>query len=127
MTGQNVVDSSGWIEYFADGPNADRFAGPIEATGQLLVPTLSLFEVFKKLLITCDEGRALRAVAAMGQGRVIELNDALALSAARLSALEKLPMADSIMLATARAHGATLWTQDVDFRGHRGVQFIEPR
>jgi predicted nucleic acid-binding protein len=120
----NVVDSSGWLEYFADGPNADFFAPAIEAVTDLVVPTLSLYEVFKKVLQQRGEGDALQAVAIMVQGQVVELDMDLALSAAKVSTERKLPMADSVMLATALAHDATLWTQDADFQEIAGVQYI---
>lgn len=123
----NVVDSSGWLEYFADGPNADFFAFAIESVSELLVPTLSLYEVFKRVLQQRGEGNALQAVAVMIQGQVIDLDMDLALGAAKVSAERKLPMADSVMLATARAHGATLWTQDADFEEIAGVQYIASR
>lgn len=119
----NLVDSSAWLEYFADGPNADFFAGAIEATGELLVPTVGLYEVFKRVMQQRGEGDALQAVALMQQGRVIELTASVALSAARLSIAHRLPMADSMILASARAHGATVWTQDSDFEGIPGVQY----
>jgi predicted nucleic acid-binding protein len=120
----NVVDSSGWLEYFANGHNADAFAAPIENTTKLLVPTLSLYEVFKRVLQQRGEGHALQAVAAMMQGTVVDLDTDLALSAARLSLANKLPMADSVMLATAQKHGATLWTQDADLKGLHGVEYV---
>jgi len=120
----NVVDSSGWLEYLADGPNADFFASAIESVSELLVPTMSLYEVFKRVLQQRGEGDALQAVAVMMQGSVIDLDMDLALSAAKVSTELKLPMADSVMLATARAHGATLWTQDADFEEIAGVQYI---
>lgn len=123
----NIVDSSGWLEYFADGPNAKFFAAAVEATGTLLVPTLSLYEVFKRVLQQRGEGHALQAVALMQQGRILELTAPLALAAARVSLDEKIPMADSIMLATARAHGATLWSQDSDFEGIPGVRYVVKR
>jgi predicted nucleic acid-binding protein len=123
----NVVDSSGWLEYFADGPNADFFAPALESVSDLLVPTLSLYEVFKKVLQQRGEGDALQAVAVMIQGQVIYLDVDLALSAAKVSTELKLPMADSVMLATAQAHGATLWTQDADFEEIAGVQYIAKR
>lgn len=119
----NVVDSSGWLEYLADGPNASFFAPAIERSGELLVPTLSIFEVFKRVLGQCDESQALQSIALMHQGQVVELTASLALDAARLSRSARLPMADSIMLATARAHGATFWTQDSDFEGLPDVRF----
>ena len=120
----NVVDSSGWLEYLADGPNADFFANSILATADLLVPTLSLYEVFKRVLQQRGEDDALQAVALMQQGTIVELNASLALSAARISLNDKIPMADSIMLATARAYGATLWSQDSDFENIAGVRYI---
>ena len=120
----NVVDSSGWLEYFAAGKNAGFFAPAIEDMSHLIVPTLSLFEVFKRVLQQRDEPSALRAIALMHQGQVVDLDATLALSAARLSAQEGLPLADSIMLATARAFSATLWTQDADFKGREGVRFV---
>ncbi len=120
----NVVDSSGWLEYFADGPNAALFAKAIEATSKLVVPTLSIFEVFKRVMLQRGEDVALEAAALMRQGRVVPLDDALALEAARLSVAERLPMADSVILATARAHKATLWTQDADFENVTGVRYI---
>ena len=120
----NVVDSSGWLSYFADGPNADHFAAPIEATGELVVPTLTLYEVFKRIAQQRSESEALQAVAAMQQGTVVDLSSALSLIAARISIEHRLPMADSIILATARAHEATLWTQDGDFEGLDGVRYV---
>ena len=120
----NVVDSSGWIEYFADKENADFFAEPIEQTGALIVPTVSLYEVFKHVLREESRAKALEAVAYMKQGRVVDLNATLALEAARTSHMLKLPMADSMILATARAHGAELWTQDRDFENIEGVRYI---
>jgi predicted nucleic acid-binding protein len=120
----NVVDSSGWLEYLADGPNADFFANSILATADLLVPTLSLYEVFKRVLQQRGEDDALQAVALMQQGTIVELTSSLALSAARISLSDKIPMADSIMLATARAYGATLWSQDSDFENIAGVKYI---
>jgi predicted nucleic acid-binding protein len=120
----NVVDSSGWLEYLADGPNADFFARSIQTTADLLVPTLSLYEVFKRVLQQGGENDALQAVALMRQGTIVELSAPLALSAARVSLEEKIPMADSVMLATARAYGATLWSQDSDFESIPEVKYI---
>ena len=119
----NVVDSSGWLEYFADGPNADFFAPAIEKTSEPIVPTLSLYEVFKRVLQQRGEGDALQAVAVMIQGTVVDLDMDLALSAAKLSADLQLPMADSVMLATAQSQQAILWTQDADFDGIKGVRY----
>lgn len=125
----NVVDSSGWLEYFADGPAAGFFAPAIEKSDDLVVPTLSLYEVFKRILQQRDESAALNAVALMQQGTVVELSASLALSAATLGAQLKLPRADSVIYATARAHEATLWTQDADFDGLPHVRYraVAPR
>jgi predicted nucleic acid-binding protein len=123
----NVVDSCAWLEYFADGTNAAFFARAIENTRELIVPTLSLYEVFKRVLQQRNESDALQAVAVMHQGTIVDLDGRIALSAARMSIAHKLPMADSVMLATARASGATLWTQDDDFRGLSGVQYRSAR
>lgn len=120
----NVVDSSGWIEYFADEENADFFAEPIEQTADLIVPTVSIYEVFKHVLREESRSEALEAVAYMKQGRVIDLNASLAIEAASTSHKLKLPMADSMTLTMARAHGAELWTQDVDCKGMDGVRYI---
>jgi len=121
----NVVDSSGWLEYFASDVNADFFAPVIEGVEELIVPTLSLYEVFKRVLLQRGENDAIQAIAFMQQGEVIELNADIALSAAKLSIENRLPMADSVMLATAYNYGATLWTQDVDFEGLEGVQYLK--
>ncbi len=119
----NVVDSSAWIEYFIDGPNAVTFAKPIEATSELIVPTLTLYEVFKRVHRERGETSALEKVAYMMQGVVVDLNSSIALNAARLSVEESLPMADAIILATARANDALLWTQDAHFSGKDGVEY----
>ena len=123
----NVIDSSGWLEYFINGNNAAFFARVIENTDDVLVPTISLFEVFKRVLIEKNRNDALEAVAIMKDGRVVDLDDSLALVAAELSYEMKLPMADSIILATARANDAILWTQDAHFKGMDGVKYIEKK
>jgi predicted nucleic acid-binding protein len=119
----NVVDSSAWLEYFAKGPNAAFFSKPIEQAEDLIVPSLSLYEVFKRVLQQRDQDQALQAVAVMQQGTVVDLDAAIALNAARISVESQLPLADSVILATARAHGATLWTQDADFEGMPGIRY----
>jgi len=123
----NVVDSSGWLEYFADETNADFFAGAIESTEHLIVPAITLYEVFKRVCQQRDESTALQAVAMMMQGQVVDLDAVLALSAAKLSKDFSLPLADSVILATAYAHGATLWTQDAHFENIPGVRYVEKR
>jgi len=123
----NVIDSSGWLEYFTGGENAEFFATAIEDPENVIVPTISLFEVFKRVLINKNRDDALEAVALMKEGRVVDLDDSLALLAAELSYELKLPLADSIILATARESDAILWTQDVHFKGLDAVQYIEKR
>jgi len=121
---KNVVDSSGWIEYFVDGPNADFFADAVEDEESLVVPSISLYEVFKRLLReTGGEDVALKVVAAMQRGEVVDLGAELALEAARISYERKLPMADAVILATAWEHGATLWSQDGNFEGLPRVRY----
>jgi predicted nucleic acid-binding protein len=120
----NVVDSSGWLEFFASGPNVDFFRGPIRNISELIVPAISLYEVYKRLLQQTDKENALRALSIMKMGKVIDLNASLALDAAEISIDFKIPMADSIILATARQYNATLWTQDSDFQGIEGVHYI---
>jgi len=119
----NVVDASAWLEYFGDGPNAGEFADAIAETERLIVPSTTLFEVFKRIRLQRDLDSALYAVAQMQRGRVVDLGANLAIAAAELGAETGLPMADSIILATARTADATLWTQDADFEGMEGVEY----
>lgn len=119
----NLVDSCGWLEYFADGPNADFFAPPIKDTRKLLVSTICLLEVFKVILRQRGENAALQAMAAMYQGSVVDLDAPLAITSAKISAEINLPLADSVVLATARSKNATLWTQDADFKNIPGVKY----
>ena len=121
----NVVDSCGWLEYFADAPNADFFASVIQNTSELVVPSISIFEVFKRVLQQSDEDKALQAIAIMQQGTVVDFDMTIALFAAKLSIELKLLIADSAMLATSRTYNAVLWTQDSDFEGIEGVQYIQ--
>ena len=123
----NVVDSSGWLEYFADGPNAGFFAEPLREPALLVVPAISIFEVFKVVCRQRGEDAALQTAALMQQGTVIELSASLAMVAAKTSLEAGLPMADSIILATARLYEAGLWTQDEHFRGMPGVRFVAKR
>jgi len=119
----NLVDSSAWLEYFADGPNANFFAAAIEKPGQLIVPTIVLYEVYKRVSVQRGTHPALQAASVLQQGQIMNLTAELALAAARISAKEKLPMADSIILASARAENAVLWTQDSDFQQLPEVKF----
>ena len=123
----NLVDSSGWLEYFADGANAGFFAPPIEDTENLMVSTINLYEVFKKLRKEKDVDAALQAIAAMRQGSVAPVDEGIALEAAGLCIETGLPMTDGLILATARCHGAIVWTQDADFSKIRGVKYIRAK
>ena len=119
----NVVDSSAWLEYFADGPNAQHFAPVIENTAQVLVPTITLLEVFKRISQQRDDSVALQYMAVMQQSTLVDLDAAIAIRAAVLGRRHKLPLADSIIYATAQSLGALVWTQDLDFEGLAGVRF----
>jgi predicted nucleic acid-binding protein len=123
----NIADSSGWLEYFADGPNAVDFAEALEGSSDLIVPTISFYEVFKVVLRQCGESEALRAIALMQEGQLIDLTSTIALHSAKISLEFNIPMAGSVMLATAREYDAVLWTKDSDFKGIEGVRFIEKK
>jgi len=120
----NLVDSSGWLEYFSDGANATAFERVLTNTENLLVPTLCLYEVFKVVLRERGENEALQAVALMRQGSIVELTAEIALLAARTSLDFRIPMADSVILATGLLHKAVVWTQDADFKDVKGVKYI---
>ena len=122
---KNVVDSSGWLEYFADARNADFFAPAIENVKNLIVPSISILEVFKHVLRHCSEKQAFESIECMLQGTIVDLDIEIALSAAKLGILHKIPLADSIILATGIAHEATIWSQDADFQGLPGVRYIK--
>jgi predicted nucleic acid-binding protein len=119
----NLVDSCGWLEYLADGPNAGFFAPALEDVDSLVVPTICLYEVFKPILRQAGERKAIEALALMQQGMVVPLDPAVAVNAAYLSVEKGLPLADSVVLATARRHGAVLWTEDEHFREIEGVRY----
>jgi predicted nucleic acid-binding protein len=121
----NVVDSSAWLEYLGDGPCASELASAIENTAELVVPTLTVYEVFRRTFQLTGESDALEAAALMLQGRVVDISAGLAIDAALISLDESLPMADSVILATARAESAVLWTQDAHFAGLDQVEYRE--
>jgi len=123
----NIVDSCGWLEYFADGPNTDFFASPIEDIENLIVPTICVFEVFKRVYQQRGENAALQAVALMHQGKTAALDDICALHAAKCSIDYNIPMADSIILSIAQLKKAFIWTQDRDFKNIEGVRYIEAK
>ena len=120
----NVVDSSGWLEYFEGGLNAKKFSAPIKETEMLVVPTICIYEISKVILRESDENHLLQALAAIQKGQVIDLSPSISTAAAKISLQYKLPMADSIIYATAKNQNATLWTQDVDFKGMPSVNYI---
>jgi predicted nucleic acid-binding protein len=123
----NVVDSSGWLEYFGEGTNSQYFAPIIRKTSELIVPTISMYEVYRKIVLQRDEEEALAAIGWMSTGQIVNLDQELALAAAGLSLEHKLPLADSIIYATARAQDATLWTQDEHFKDLKDVKFIKKK
>jgi toxin FitB len=120
VTALNAVDSSGWLEYFADTKRAKLFAAAIEDPEHLIVPVVTVYEVFKKFFRERGEGDALEAVSIMRSGQVVDLDVSLALEAGRFA----LPLADSLIYAATQRHGATLWTQDEDFDGLPGVRYF---
>ncbi len=122
-----VVDSSGWIEVFTNGPLTDRFLAVLETEASLVVPAISILEVFKWVLREHSEALAIQAGAVMQRGLVVDLDSRLAIAAAQLSHTLRLPMADSIILATARAHQAMLYTMDADFMDLHDVELIMRR
>lgn len=119
MSGRNVVDSSAWLEYLANTTQATHFARPLEDADNLVVPVITIYEVFKKVLRERSEGEAMQVVSLMQAGTVVDLDHSLALEAAR----HALPLADSIIYATAMSRGATLWTQDEHFRELPNVRY----
>jgi predicted nucleic acid-binding protein len=123
----NVVDSSGWIEYAADAENAEFFKRPIRDLENLLVPSMCVYEVFKRVLREFGEETALEVIGQMSSGRIVDLDRQIAINAAKLSNESKLAMADSVILATARLYEATLWTQDEHFKEIEGVKYIEKK
>jgi predicted nucleic acid-binding protein len=120
----NIVDSSGWLAYFADEPSAKHFQKCLNEPSSLIVPTVTIYEVFKVALRESSENEALQVVAAMQKGKVVDLTPSLAIAASKLSLGHNLPMADSIILATARKHEATIWTLDSDFKNIKRVKYF---
>lgn len=121
----NLVDSSGWLEYLVDGKNAKLFAPAIENTNDLIVSTINIYEIYKKVLLEKDENSAIQIVGLMQQAKVIEVNSSIAIQAAKLSYEKKIPMADSIIYITAKLNNATVWTQDIDFKKLGNVKYFK--
>jgi toxin FitB len=120
----NVVDTSGWLEFFADSVNAKNFIHPISAIDSLIVPAIVIYEVFKKISRDFDEDKALIAIAHMKQAKVVDMDETIAIHAAKISNEKKIPMADSIIYATATIYNATVYTQDDDFKELKGVKYF---
>jgi predicted nucleic acid-binding protein len=120
----NIVDSSGWLAYFADEPNAKHFLIPLKDTASLIVPAVTIYEVFKVVLRESSENEALQAAAAMQRGTVVDLTAKLAIAASKLSLQHRVPMTDSIILATSQVFNAKIWTQDSDFKNIYGVKYF---
>jgi len=120
----NIVDSSGWLAYFTDEPNAKHFLTPLNDTDSLVVPTVTIYEVFKVVLRESSENEALQVAVAMQKGRVVDLTASMAIAASKISLEHKIPMADSIILATAKEFEATIWTQDSDFKNIDDVKYF---
>jgi len=123
----NVIDSSAWLSYFAGDANAKAFSRPIENIEKLIVPSITITEVFKCIFRQCGEDMALEAIAHMEQGKVVALDSALAIDAAQYGIEYKLPLADSIIYATARKFDALIWTQDADFKSLDGVKYYSKK
>ena len=123
----NLLDSSVWLEYLSEGPNASQYHEPFSDVSSILVPTICLYEVFKIVLRETDENKAIQSVALMKQGSVVDLTEDIAVMAAKFSSELKLPMADSVILSTARKYNAVIWTQDADFRNLTNVKFFPKR
>jgi toxin FitB len=120
----NIVDSSGWLSYFADESNAKHFTTPLNDSASLVVPTVTIYEVFKVVLRESNENDALQVAVAMQKGTVVDLTATLAIVASKLSLEYSLPMADSIILATAKEYNAILWTQDSNFKNINNVKYF---
>ena len=120
----NIVDSSGWLEYFSGGPNSEHFTAPLQDSSSLIVPVITIYEVFKVALRESSENEALQVVAAMQKGMIIDLTTSIAMNASKLSLKYSLPMADSIILSTAQAYKCLIWTQDSDFENLPAVKFF---
>lgn len=121
----NLVDSSGWLEYLADSKNAKNFASAIENTDELIVSTINIYEIYKKILLEKDENSALQVVGLMQQAKVIEVSSSIAIQAAKFSCEQKIPMSDSIIYITAKVNDAIVWTQDIDFKDLEGVKYFK--
>ena len=122
-----VLHSSGWLEFFAEGPHAEKFATRLRQPANILTPTVAIYEVYKWIKRERSEEEAVQAVATMKKTTIVDLTEEMALTAADLSLAHGLPMADSMMLAAARAHNAQLVTTDAGFDGVAGVTIFSKK
>jgi len=120
-----VLDSSCWLEYFLNGKHAESYASIIEESGEIIIPSVVLHEVFKVAMRASGEDAALAVAGVLQQFSVISLDENIAMYSAKIGLQHHLAMADSIILATAHVHHATLWTQDIDFKGLAGIKYFE--
>ena len=123
----NLVDTCGWLEYLAGTENAKNFEKEILDTKSLIVPTIVIYEVFKKVTLDFNEDTALEVVAELKQGQVIEVNETISIYAAKLSIEKKLPMADALIYATGLLNDAIILTQDNHFEGLAGVSHFKKK
>jgi len=123
----NLVDSSGWLEYLSGSKNAKNFAKAIENTEELLVSSINIYEIYKKILKEKDENTAFQIVGLMRQAKVVDVDTSIAMEAAKLSYEKNIPMADSLIYITAIANDAIVWTQDTDFRGLDSVKYFSKK
>ncbi|MBV6421563.1 MAG: hypothetical protein DAHOPDDO_02838 [Ignavibacteriaceae bacterium] len=121
----NLVDSSAWMEYFADGKNAKHFAPMIQDLKNLVESIINVSEVYKKISQHRDENSAIQAIAVMQQAEVLEITSQIAIEGSKISIQNKIPMADSLIIASARSVGAKIWTQDYNFKGIDNVLFFK--
>ena len=121
----NIIDSSAWLSFFADEPSSGNFLTPIQDKHSLIVPVITIYEVFKVVLREASENEALQVIGAMQKGIVVDLTSNIAISASKLSLKHKLPIADSIILSTAKHYNAIVWTQDIDFKDIPGVNYFQ--
>jgi len=120
-----IIDTSGWLEYFTGGTNSKFFSTPIKNNSKIIVPTIILYELWKKISRERGEDKAVELVAQLKRYDIIPLDESLSISAAKISNEYKIAMADSIIYATAKKYNATLWTQDADFKDFENVKYIE--
>lgn len=123
----NLVDTSGWLEYLADTKNAKNFAEAIEKTDELIVSSINIYEIYKKILKEKDENTAIQIIGLMKQSKVVDVTSSIAVQAAKLSYEKNIPLADSMIYITAKENDAMVWTQDVDLKNLVGVKYFSKK